>query len=295
MRGTSEQPATSPESPLPTAAVERRRGLGREEFFAEYVQPRRPVVLTDAIDHWPALGSWTPENLGERFAGRTITNHGEPYDLGEYLRETQNPDRADRRYLKNVDIRVELPELLADIEGLPEYVQSNYLTSRLLPKPIRQREPTMEFFASGAHTEIALHFDEFYIHNFICQVYGKKDFVFFAPEDSPFLAPDPEYRYISRIADPFKADLAEFPELRRARPIRFTLSKGEAVLVPAGWWHKTWSHEASISVGLHFVNRSNWRDYVRDLTRSGLRPDNWKWRVLGGYLRAVSPLLRLRG
>ena len=40
--------------------IERVGGLSTRDFIEHFVAPRRPVVLTDAIHDWPALGRWTP-------------------------------------------------------------------------------------------------------------------------------------------------------------------------------------------------------------------------------------------
>ena len=39
-----------------TNEIDCRAGLTREQFEQEYLLPLRPVVLTDAINHWRALG-----------------------------------------------------------------------------------------------------------------------------------------------------------------------------------------------------------------------------------------------
>lgn len=40
--------------------IDRRAGIAREQFEQDYLMPLRPVVLTGTIDHWSALGRWTP-------------------------------------------------------------------------------------------------------------------------------------------------------------------------------------------------------------------------------------------
>jgi hypothetical protein len=36
--------------------IDRRSGLSREGFESEYMRPPRPVIVTDAISRWRALG-----------------------------------------------------------------------------------------------------------------------------------------------------------------------------------------------------------------------------------------------
>ena len=41
--------------------IDRRGNVDAAEFRRDYLQPRRPVVLTDALRQWPALREFTPE------------------------------------------------------------------------------------------------------------------------------------------------------------------------------------------------------------------------------------------
>ena len=56
--------------------IDRRRGLSHRDFVREYLRPQRPVILTDAIDHWPALGHWTPQYFRTAFGQRPVTVDG---------------------------------------------------------------------------------------------------------------------------------------------------------------------------------------------------------------------------
>ena len=42
----------------PTKAIERIACPAIEEFLTNYMQRKRPVILTGCIDHWPALQKW---------------------------------------------------------------------------------------------------------------------------------------------------------------------------------------------------------------------------------------------
>jgi hypothetical protein len=41
--------------------VERVRNLSATDFRKSYFLTERPVIITDAIDHWPARELWNPE------------------------------------------------------------------------------------------------------------------------------------------------------------------------------------------------------------------------------------------
>jgi lysine-specific demethylase 8/hypoxia-inducible factor 1-alpha inhibitor (HIF hydroxylase) len=87
-----------------------------------------------------------------------------------------------------------------------------------------------------------LHFDS--DDGFLFQVVGNKQFTMLPPTQSTNLYPFPRGRAIgahfSMIDDIDAPDLIKFPRVAEALPFRetFTLRAGQAVFIPAGWWHK---------------------------------------------------------
>jgi hypothetical protein len=57
--------------------IERRSGLTRAQFEREYLSPPRPVILTDAIAHWRALGRWTPPFFQNEYGYLQVVVDGE--------------------------------------------------------------------------------------------------------------------------------------------------------------------------------------------------------------------------
>lgn len=68
-----------------TDEIDRRVGLTREQFEQEYLLPPRPVVLTDAIDHWSALGRWSPAFFMTHYGHLKINVDREVMTLGELV------------------------------------------------------------------------------------------------------------------------------------------------------------------------------------------------------------------
>lgn len=54
-------------------AVRRVPRVTALEFLREYVANSKPVVITDAISHWPALRSWTPARLAAAMGAAPVT------------------------------------------------------------------------------------------------------------------------------------------------------------------------------------------------------------------------------
>ncbi len=58
---------------VPDTVVKKRGGLSPAEFQREYMRTNCPVVLTDVLGDWPALGKWTPQFSGDNFPDREFT------------------------------------------------------------------------------------------------------------------------------------------------------------------------------------------------------------------------------
>ena len=41
--------------------IERRKDLPYEEFACDYLFPHKPVVISGALDKWPAMTKWSPD------------------------------------------------------------------------------------------------------------------------------------------------------------------------------------------------------------------------------------------
>src|SRR4051794_31407779 len=112
--------------------IDRRRGLSHRDFVREYLRPQQPVILTDAIDHWPALGRWTPEFFRSAFGLRSVTVDGQQYALRDLLTFIEHSSKArPAPYLRNLLIGDWAPELLEDILPMPDCTRPNWLGSPL--------------------------------------------------------------------------------------------------------------------------------------------------------------------
>jgi len=277
-----------------TMTIDRVARLRPEEFRDHYLAKGRPVIFGGALEAWPALRSWTPEYLTERWGDRYIEHRGIEGTLAEILERAaaSRPERPEP-YLKNLKIQDKLPELLPDITPRLEHASPNWFDSPLLPSMIRSNGTANELFIGGHGSTIPrLHHDEYGVHNFISQIYGTKEFWFYPPEAGQFLYPavPPDNPYLSQVEDPRSPDLDRFPLFNAVEPIKQLLHPGETVFVAPGWWHWTWMPELSISVGSSCANSSNWSRYAREFSTAFGRAGRPKWAAFSFYLRAFGAL-----
>jgi hypothetical protein len=107
-----------------------------------------------------------------------------------------------------------------------------------------------------------LHYDGAGTHAFLMQVYGRKQFILYPPEQEPYLYPSPEKENLSLISSVDTPDLERFPLFQKAVPITFVLEPGELAFIPSRWWHTTKMLTPSISISANVLNQSNWKALV---------------------------------
>jgi len=276
-----------PKAPL---AIERRAHLSPEEFRRTYQSPGRPVVITDALRSWKALGRWTPEFFRDQFGDRLVTIDGRQLTLGEFIPEvlSSTPERP-APYFRNQDFAAIFPELVPEIQPLPPYLSPNWLRRKFGPAEasILERCGTAEIYIGGAGRKFpVVHFDYLYTHAFLMQLYGRKQYFLSGPDQTPYLYPDPSDPNRSRIDDVEDPDLEKFPLFAQAETYSLTLEPGETLFVPSGWWHTVRLLSPSITLSVNTANRSNWRRVREDFCR--LHAHGRRRRLhLNAYLRLV--------
>ena len=220
-------------------------------FHARWGSPLRPVVVTGAIDDWPALRRWTPSYLREVHGDRPIDvrlsrldapqrHDGDPrrtfrrtrMSLGECIDRLLDPEVAgERAYLQYCCLPAELPRLAADVR-VPAYCTSPLLSEGAV-------------WLSGAGTINPLHYD--FTSALMAGVVGEKRYVLFPFRDGRWLGTRAS-RLLWRTAslDPSTATAGA---LAHTTPYEHVLRPGELLFIPYRWWHymETSVFSASVS------------------------------------------------
>lgn len=256
------------------AGVDKRTNLSKEEFYREYVDKCKPVILTDAINDWPALGKYTPAFFKENY-GHIIKNiNGVTHKMSDFIDQmltssAENP----APYPYNFDVRKVFPELMADFKPEVVYGKLDRINHPLMPAALLKGTTVYEIFLGGKGASFPyLHYDALFMNTQISQIYGSKDFLLYPPEMTPNMYPYPENPKFSQVnfLDP---DYEKFPLFREVEPIKVTVLQGETILFPSGWWHTTQITEPCISLGRAQLNGNNWDAFIKD------RYVNWKKKI----------------
>lgn len=225
--------------------IERRSHLTSEEFEKEYLQPLKPVILTDLTSSWSAKEKWSFDFFKTKYGDIEVpvfssnsSKSGDNYmapdlkiPLRQYI-ESIEEDKSDYRLFLFNMIK-EIPELSKDYQ-LPEHLMSGWL-----------REYPFMFFGSKG-SKVPLHYDIDLAHIFLSQFHGQKRFVLFPNEMSKKL-----YRHpftVASYVDVNNPDYDRFPALRNVWGYETYLQPGETIFMPSGYWHYIEYTETSFSM-----------------------------------------------
>jgi Cupin-like domain len=275
-----------------TLPIERASDLDSATFHERFLSGTgKPVVVTDGLRSWGAMGKWDFDFFKSRYGDDSVTPMVYPeikylklMKLRDYIDGLDKPVAASRGIWidaktrfpcdpPNVELASSLylswnvfrdhPELLDDVNLSPEFVE-DWLP--LLPEALRAAlENTNKFFAAGllvgpAHACMGLHCDVADTHAYVAQIVGRKKCILFSPEDVGCL--------YDGTVDVEAPDFVKYPLLSRATAHICTLNPGEILFIPQNWWHHISALEKSIGVNYNFFNRLNIGGYMTGLLQN---------------------------
>lgn len=247
-----------------TFVIERRNNLSYEDFKKEYLNPRIPVIISDATSSWEA-NSWTPEWFKKRYPGKILQTDKGKMTMEEFIDNITLVSDEPGPFLRELPLKDVFPDLMKHVNINLKYARPNWLGGKfIIPDVTRRlnRESYIEVNFCGRRIFPYLHIDDLGVHTFINQHYGDKDFVVYSPDQTEFLYQKPGERF-SEIYDVDNPDLVKYPLFAKAKPIRVKLLPGECVFMPSGWWHTTRVNGTSLATVISIANESNWPDLIQ--------------------------------
>ena len=284
--------------------IDKREKLSRKEFLHEYVLENRPVILKDATAGWAAVTKWTPAFFKEKYGSKRVpvferkrgVTLKDTVLFADYVDEITASTYSNRaKYLFSLKIPKEFPELLADLEPRPTYWDPNWLESKyLLPgmPSFKLRNITgLEMNMGGTGSPFPfLHYDDLWTQTFIAQAYGRKEWLLYPPDQTPYMYASKQAENISDIPMETDVDLSRFPLFAQARPVRCVVEQGEMLYGAAGWWHTTRALTPSVAVVLSTANGSIWSDVTKAAFARAWQHPKWYVRPaalpIAGYMTA---------
>lgn len=263
--------------------------ITRKEFYNNFYNPQKPVVLRGLWKQYPAYTKWTMEFFKQTMGNIEVGLFGNrKEDLSKTLQVPNAKMRFDE-YLNLIeheptDLRLFLfpifkhkPELLKDF-GYPDIVRG-YV-----------KIPFM--FFGPPKSIVRMHQDIDMSNVFLTQFHGRKRVVLFAPDQSELL-----YRLpfnVHSTVDVDNPDYEAYPALNYAKGMSTILEHGDTLFMPSGYWHhieyleggfglsvRTIAHSLPMKVGgiwnltvqrttdnvMRKLNEDKWFDYKKRVAK----------------------------
>lgn len=231
------------------------------DFKKNYYTPKKPLVIKDMAKKWPAYEKWNwdyfTQLVGDKQVGLynntksdayTPINTADDYKtFGEYIEMIKQGPAAWRIFLFNIFDHA--PELINDFTW-PEELMTGFV----------KKYPML--FTGGQTSITHMHFDIDKSHILHTQFLGRKRVLLFPNEEQHKLYRKPfevlSLADFSNYYDPEKSkiDYNQFPALQKANGYDLTLSHGDTLFMPAGYWHHMEYLDSGFAMSLRALQSS---------------------------------------
>lgn len=223
--------------------------ISPEDFTANYLKPRRPLIIKGLTDNWPAREKWTPGYLKQVVGKKIVPLYDNskadpskpinsataemPFD--EYIELIMSEPTELRIFFFN--IFKQAPQLLHDI-AFPKELMGGFIESM----------PSM--FFGGSDSVTFLHYDIDLPHIFHTHFGGKKQVILFENKWKRRLYCIPNATYALEDYDVLNPDIKKFPALEGVEGTEAILEHGDTLFMPTGYWHWMKYVEGGYSISL---------------------------------------------
>lgn len=274
---------------LPVARIEPPHA---EDFQRHYARKSLPVVIRGAASHWPACGSWSPERLVSLCGDNTamITHYGGgsmnavsqvSMSVKDFIEAVCRGDAgSDHLAWNGEDATSTLPQVAEELQ-LPDLVPTNSSQTVIFmagPRKWPYRSVSNQFHYHPG------------VHAFATQLTGRKLFRLYAPRETRHLRPPKFWSSApSRSTiEIHRADSAALAALRRANCYETFLDPGDALFIPASWWHLVGNEEfAVLATTFYPAPFTQWRlstiPGIATVVDRFRRRAVWRWRREAGH------------
>lgn len=222
---------------------------GGADFYHNYIHKRRPVVIRNGANHWPAVQLWQNESY-------LTSNYGSEIFTVEYRKKFKNefPVRkplAFREFLniykqENVYLDSAFPQNSAMLKDI-------FLPSILNCHEIWSTIDNLNLLFNGGEANSAFHHDG--LENIITVVSGSKKVYLVNSTYAKELHAD-QFTIAPGVLsiDPEKLDLEMYPKLADVPYYEVTLNRGDMLYIPQYWWHIVRSYDSpNIGINVWFA------------------------------------------
>ena len=215
-------------------SIEKRSGVTREIFKAEYLEPRKPLIFTDLVADWPATQKWSFDYLADNYGDILVPVVDDSFrEPGKKYLSTSPKKMVFREFLSRIqegptDLRIFLYNIMAEVPELANDIQFLDIMDGFVKKI-----PFM--FFGGQGSTVGNHYDLDCAHVFLTHFQTRKRIVLFDPGQSRALYQHP-FTVQSHV-NIDAPDFDKFPAARALNGFECILNHGETLFIPSQYWH----------------------------------------------------------
>ena len=257
------------------------KDLSITQFIEEYESQNKPVVITSAVEDWPALTKWTEENLiamcGDRKMRATSATAplSADFSAAEYFQYARQAKEEAPLYLFERNFAKIASSSNTDYTVPSYFSSSDVIGTDLFRLFGETRRPDHKWLIAGpARSGSIFHIDPNQTNAWNVCIKGRKKWIFYPPGISP-----PGVESSTDGADvavpistgewmlsfwKFHMHERENPDISK-RPMEVILEPGEVIFVPHNYWHMVVNLDDCIAITHNYVSTSNLSDCLRFL------------------------------
>lgn len=253
-----------------------------DTFVDDFLVPGRPALARGALADWAWRPPWQLSTLTQRFGRCRVPLYDTLFALrglstfGDYVaRYTGDAVTGVPPYLRwfarqSPDRLPWADSAFAELErdwAMPEWLPTSgyvFPLTRGRVDAAHDPFPAKGLFVCGKGGRTRLHADPWQSDACLCQATGDKRVIMFPPEASELLTAE------EAVVDLDDPDDSAFPRWRDAQPgFDEVLRPGDAVFIPAGWYHTAIALADSVSITWNFVHEAQATRFQHYLDSAG--------------------------
>ncbi|SIP96387.1 cupin-like domain-containing protein [Maribacter ulvicola] len=236
------------------ADIPRVKHITKDTFINDYFKPQKPVVLEQAIEDWPAYGKWNLDYIKKVAGDITVPLYD---NRPVQHKDGFNEPHAKMKMAEYVDLlkkeptkyRIFLWNILKEVPALQkDYTFPNFGLKLLKGLPM--------LFFGGRDSYTFMHYDIDLANIFHFHFDGEKEVILFPQSETEKLYKVPHSLITHESIDFSNPDYDKWPALKNANGFRTTLSHGEVLYMPEGYWHYMKYNTPGFSMSLRALARS---------------------------------------
>ena len=228
--------------------------ITKEDFIENYFKPQKPVVIERAIEDWPAFRKWNLSYMKDVAGDITVPLYdNRPVQHKDGFNEPhatmKMADYVDLLKAEPTKYRIFLWNILKEVPKLQkDYTFPDFGLRLLKGLPM--------LFFGGKDSYTFMHYDIDLANIFHFHFDGEKEVVLFPQSETKHLYKVPHSLITHESIDFSNPDYKEWPALKNASGYKSTLSHGEVLYMPEGYWHYMKYNTPGFSMSLRAIARN---------------------------------------